>query len=126
MNTRIKILRKKLNLTQDKFAEQLGMKRGTLAAYETGANNPSNAFILLLCKKFNVNEEWLRTGNGNMFEAISKYDEIYEFFKDVQMDADDSFKKRFITVLAQLDVEEWDLLAKMAQKIIDERKKSDN
>ena len=120
MNERIKILRNKLNLTQDEFAKQLGMNRGTLAGYETSIQ-PSRSFIILLCREFNVNEEWILTGKGNMFLQLSLDDELNNFFKDLELNANDSFKKEFITMLSQLDENEWDLLAKMAQKIIDER-----
>lgn len=68
MNERIKKLRKSLDLTQQKFADSIGMKRNTVANYETGKCEPSNSVISLICKGFNVNEEWLRTGKGEMFE----------------------------------------------------------
>ncbi len=67
MNERLKILRKKLNLTQQEFANKIGSKRNTIAKYETCANTPSTAVVSLICKTFNVNEEWLRFGNGEMF-----------------------------------------------------------
>lgn len=67
MNERIKKLRKALDLTQQEFADKIGMKRNTVANYETDRNKPSNSVISLICKAFNVNEEWLRTGEGEMF-----------------------------------------------------------
>ena len=72
MNTRIKKLRKELDLTQQAFADKLGVKRNTVATYETGKSNPSDAAIALICREFNVNEEWLRTGEGDMFKPESK------------------------------------------------------
>ena len=67
MNERLKKLRNKLNLTQQEFADKIGSKRNTIAKYETSTNTPSTAVITLICKTFNVNEEWLRTGIGEMF-----------------------------------------------------------
>lgn len=67
MNERIKKLRKALDLTQQEFADRIGMKRNTVANYETDRNKPSNSVISLICKAFDVNEEWLRTGEGEMF-----------------------------------------------------------
>lgn len=67
MKDRIKALRKELGLTQEKFAERLSMKRNTIANYEIGRNEPIDAVISLICKEFKVNEEWLRTGEGDMF-----------------------------------------------------------
>ena len=67
MNMRIKKLRKDLELTQQEFADKIGMKRNTIANYETNRNEPSNSVISLICKTFNVSEQWLRTGEGEMF-----------------------------------------------------------
>lgn len=74
MKDRIKALRKELGLTQEKFADRLGVKRNTIATYEIGRNEPIDAVISLICKEFHVNEEWLRTGEGgneNMFTKTS-------------------------------------------------------
>ena len=67
MNERLKELRRSLNLTQQAFADRLGVKRNTVATYETGKSNPSDAAVLLICREFNVSEIWLRTGEGEMF-----------------------------------------------------------
>lgn len=68
MNNRIKKVRKALDLTQQQFADSIGVKRNTVATYELGRSEPSNAAISLICKTFSVNEEWLRTGEGEMFD----------------------------------------------------------
>ncbi len=67
MNERIKELRKVLGLTQQQFADKIGIKRTTIATYENGRNTPIDAVISLICLKFNVNETWLREGSGDMF-----------------------------------------------------------
>lgn len=69
MNERIKKLRKILDLTQQEFGDRLGIKRNTIATYESGRNGPIDAVVSLICKEFNVNEEWLRDGVGEMFKA---------------------------------------------------------
>lgn len=69
MNTRLKQIRKALNLTQQEFADRLKIKRNTVATYETGKSNPSDAAVSLICREFNVREEWLRNGTGEMFRA---------------------------------------------------------
>ncbi len=66
LKERIKELRKTFGLTQQKFADRLGLKRQTIAAYEIGNIEPSESTLLLICKEFNVNEDWLRTGDGEM------------------------------------------------------------
>lgn len=67
-NTRIKKLRKTLDLTQQEFADRLGMKQNTIATYEMGRSTPANPTVVAICREFHVNEEWLRTGNGEMFQ----------------------------------------------------------
>lgn len=68
MNDRIKEIRKKEALSQQKFADELGISRGNIAAYEVGKNSPSDAVISLICTKFNINRDWLLTGNGEMYQ----------------------------------------------------------
>ena len=69
MRDRIKKLRKVLDLTQSDFAARIGSTQNNIANYETGRRSPSAAAFNNICKEFNVNEEWLRTGNGEMFKA---------------------------------------------------------
>lgn len=69
MNERLKKLRKALDLTQVEFAERIGTVQNTITGYESGRRNPSNPVISSICKEFNVNEEWLRNGTGEMFKA---------------------------------------------------------
>lgn len=74
-NTRIKKLRKTLDLTQEAFASRIGVKRNTVATYEIGRNVPLDAVVANICREFHVNEEWLRTGNGEMFQP-EPHDEL--------------------------------------------------
>ena len=83
MKDRLKLLRKELGLTQEKFAERLNIKRNTLANYEIGRNEPIDAVISLICREFNVNETWLRTGEGEMFKERSPSDEIGYYVEDL-------------------------------------------
>ena len=71
MGERIKELRKALGLTQQEFADRIKVKRNTVATYEMGRSTPSDAAISLICREFNVNENWLRNGNGEMFSRQS-------------------------------------------------------
>lgn len=75
MKDRIKQIRKELDLTQQEFANKVGTSRTNIACYETGKNTPSDAVISLICAKCNVSEEWLRTGEGNMFLKIPEEDQ---------------------------------------------------
>lgn len=64
---RIRKLRKTLDLTQQKFGERIGIKGNTVAQYELGRNKPLDSVITLICREFNVSENWIRTGTGEMF-----------------------------------------------------------
>lgn len=68
MKERIKKIRKELDLTQQEFADRLGIKRGAIANYEIGRNEPADSVISLICREFNIREEWLRTGEGKMIK----------------------------------------------------------
>lgn len=67
INERVKELRKALNLSGEKFGAKLGVKRSAISDIETGRNNLSEQMILSICLAYNVNEDWLRTGEGDMF-----------------------------------------------------------
>lgn len=110
MNERLKKLRKALDLTQQEFATRVGSKRNTIAKYETNTNLPSAAVISLICREFNVNEEWLRTGYGDMFLPVDRHNEISKFINQLMQEEKDSFKNRLISILADLSTAEWEFL----------------
>ena len=117
MKDRIKKLRKELCLTQQEFADRLNVKRQTVAAYEIGKIKPSDSTLLLMCKEFKVNKEWLCQGDGRIFEENKKNHEVQEFAESVMGEADSSFKKRFITALSKLNERDWETLAKIAEEL---------
>ena len=122
MQNRIKEIRKAKNLTQTEFGEKLGLKGNTITGYETGIRTPSDAVINSICREFNVNEDWLRTGKGERFLQLSRDEEISAFIGDVLSGSHD-FKTRLVSVLSQLNSEEWILLERMAQKLVAEEQK---
>ena len=121
MKDRIKKIRKEFDLTQQKFADRIGVKQNTVAQYEMGRNVPIDSVITLICREFNVNENWLRTGEGDMFVERTRDEQIASFVGSFQANADDSFKKRFISMLSALDDAEWEVLEKMAIKIYENK-----
>lgn len=114
MNERLKKLRKMLDLTQQEFADKIGSKRNTIAKYETEANTPSTAVISLICREFNVNEEWLLTGKGEMFLPVDRDTEIAKLTRILLNEESDSFKNRLVGVLANLTEDQWSILADIA------------
>lgn len=110
MHERIKMLRKYLNLTQQAFAGRIGLKQNSIALIESGKRNISNQAILGICREFRVNEQWLRTGEGEMFVLVEEADAITAFIDDLLSDESARFKRRLIRVLSELSDREWSLL----------------
>lgn len=117
MNERIKLLRKSLGLTQDDFANKVGLSRNFIAQIEIGTKQPSDRTISDICRVFAINEQWLRTGEGQMHLNLTKNQEIAQFLNDVMEEDDTDFKKKFVNVLAKLDEKEWALVAKMIDSV---------
>lgn len=106
-----------MDLTQQEFADRIKVKRNTVATYELGRSEPSDAAISLICKEFNVNERWLRTGEGEMFLQMTRDEEIAAFIGGALAKETDSFKKRFISMLARLKESDWEVLERMVAGI---------
>ena len=117
MNERLKILRKSLKLTQQEFADRIGIKRNSLANYEIGRNTPIDAIVVSICREFNVNEDWLRTGNGEMFLTTNRNADIARLTRQLLSEESDSFKNRFISMLSNMTVEEWEFLEKKSKEL---------
>ena len=117
MNERIRKLRRELDLTQQEFAERIGIKRNTVAMYETGRNAPIDAVISLICKTFNVNENWLRTGEGDMFIVVDKELELMAWAGEVLREEYSSFRHRFVAALSVLDEKYWKEIERVLRKM---------
>lgn len=115
---RLKELRKALNITQQELANRVGMKQNTIATYEIERAMPSDLAIRSICREFNVNEDWLRSGNGEMFLPIDRNVDIAKLTRQLLDEEDDSFKNRFISMLANLTVEEWESIERKAKYIV--------
>lgn len=76
MNERLKEIRKALGLTLDKFGEKVGLRKSSLSQIERGTNNVTNQLVVSVCREFNVNEQWLRTGEGDMFVHHTREEEL--------------------------------------------------
>lgn len=116
MKDRIKKIRKELDLTQQKFADKIGMKQNTVATYEMGRAIPSDIAIKSICREFNVNESWLRTGEGKMFRHLSDDEGIHELVDNI-MSSDDDFIKSIYRNLAKASPEFIDMLKEFVDNI---------
>lgn len=116
MNERIKELRKAMNLSQEKFGELLGITKSGVSDIESGRRNVTNQHIIMLSEK-GVNQEWLKTGKGDMFVSGIKDKQISVMLADVLAAGEDSFRHRLVSALARLDDEGWDNLEKLIDMI---------
>lgn len=115
MGERVRELRKALGLTLEAFGEKVGVGKSAVSRLEKGTNNLTEQMILAICREFNVNEEWLRTGNGEMFIKLDRETEIARLTRDLLLEEEDSFKNRVIAVLAKLTPEQWEVLSEIAE-----------
>ena len=106
MKQRIKLLRKELGLTQQEFADKLGIKRTTIGNYELGRNEPVDSVISLICDRCHVNETWLRTGNGDMFEQVSRDDELLRLIDESMTEESGEFKRRLALAIMKLNADQ--------------------
>lgn len=112
MNERIRELRKYLGITLEKLGEHLGVGKSTLSQIENGKSGITEQMIKSICREFNVNEEWLRTGNGNMFKPI--IDEVSAAASDIT-DSDDYLIQDLIVVYQSLSQASKDALKELAK-----------
>lgn len=99
MNERIRKLRKFLNLSQTEFGNRIGVKQGSIASYESGARMPLDSIIVSICREFNVNKEWLETGEGEMFVKIPEEDETAALVFSLLGPDKDSFHSLVIEIM---------------------------
>lgn len=117
MKNRIKQIRKETGLTQVEFGKKIGVKGNTVTNYETGLRNPTDAVMLSICREFEINEKWLRTGIGTMHIEKSKDMEISDMFADVLKSDTKNFKYRLVSALAKLNDNDWNSLEKLIESI---------
>lgn len=123
---RVKVVRKETKLSQEEFAHKLGFDtRGAIANLELGRTETPDKLLSLISNIFGVREEWLRTGEGDMrMGEDAQSEKIEDFINGVVRDDDDTFKKRFLEMLAGLDPADWELLERMAEKLTQKKRRT--
>ena len=118
MNARIEAVRKHEGLTQEQFADRINLSRNYLWMLENGSRTPSDRTIGDICREFGVREAWLRTGEGEMFVQDTQSERVAAFLADLTKDDSDTFKKRFVEMLADLSPADWELLERIDRKSV--------
>ena len=124
MNERIKKILEELGLKKVEFAERLHISRPYASELCSGAKAPSDRTISDICREFGVREAWLRTGEGEMFVQDTQSEQVAAFLADLTKDDSDTFKKRFIEMLAGLSPADWELLERIAEKLTQKKEES--
>ncbi len=120
---RILTIREKLELSQEEFGERIGVTKSTISLLERKLRNPSERVIRDICREFNINEEWLRSGVGgedNMFINVTPQEKAYNRFGYIMENAAPS-KKAALSVLLEMlysiPDEQWDLMMEQFEEI---------
>ncbi|MCQ2087932.1 MAG: helix-turn-helix domain-containing protein [Bacilli bacterium] len=122
MNERIKQIRKEAGMNQTEFANALDLSKGFVCYLEVGNRVPSDRTINDICKLFHINENWLRTGQGEMYVDRTQNQIIADFMNQVMESDENDLRRRLIDALAKLDTDQWILLGEIADKLFNENK----
>ena len=117
MKDRIKAIRNAKSLSQVDFAKKISVSRSAVCKMESGENSPSEQTIKLICKEFDVNEDWLKNGTGEMFPPKTKDELISDMIGEIQRSGEDNFKHRLVSALSKLSKSDWEALERLIDSI---------
>ena len=124
MNNRIREVREHFKLTQTEFGERLGVSRDVIGNIEYNRlKNPKQKepIIKLICSTFGVNEIWLRSGEGEMFQAMTEDEELDAYLGDVMHDETASFRRRLTIEMKNWMPEVWQMLEEICKRLATEK-----
>jgi len=119
---RINLIRKKSNLSMQAFGQRLEMSSSNISRLEKGQIDVSERNIKLICSEFDINEEWLRTGKGEMYLVLKTHEELgVELGKLLRERGEyTEFKQKMITHLLKLPESHWMVLNNLINSFVDE------
>lgn len=120
LGERIKQIRKEKSLTQQTLGERIGVKQNTIALIESGKRNTSDQLLLSICREFNVNEIWLRTGEGEMFRKQSREDELVAYMDSLLQSKPDDIRRRFAVAVSHLSTQQLEILESIALQLAED------
>lgn len=121
INTRIAEVIRASGLTKTAFAERINVSQPHISRVASGGSAPSDRTIVDICREFGVSEQWLRTGEGEMFLRLSREEEITKFAMSVIRDPDSEFQRRLLSAMARLEPAQWKLMEQMLDDLIRQR-----
>lgn len=114
-----KVIRDK-EKTKTAFSDRINVSQAFVSQMCSGLKVPSDRTIADICREYDVNEDWLRTGRGDPYIQLSRDEALAQFFGEVMQGEDPDFRRRLLSVMSRLTTDEWALLEKMAWKLVDE------
>lgn len=117
VNERISFLIKDQGLTQSKFAERIHLTQAHVSRICSGTYVPTERTISDICREFNVSLAWLEDGEGEMYVQRSANEDLALLVTDIMSDADDSFRKRFLSLLMALPPEKWAAIESFVEEL---------
>lgn len=121
MKERIKEVRIIKGLTQVEFGIKVGVKGNTIGNYELGLRNPSDAVIFSICREFNISEDWLRNGQGEMFINLPQEDEYFKAATEISK-SDDKMAMQALIEYWKLNDESKNLFKEYINNIVENSK----
>lgn len=118
---RIRQVRKADSLTLTEFGNKIGITAASVSAFELGKTNPSDQTIRSICREFKVNDIWLRSGDGDMFQAMNEDEELSDYLGDVMHDEPDSFLRRLTLEMKNWTPEVWHMLEEICKRLETEK-----
>lgn len=124
INTRIAAVIQASGLTKTAFAERVKVSQQHISRLAKDGT-PSDRTIVDICREFGVSEQWLRTGEGEMFVRLSREEEITKFLMTVIRDPDSEFQRQLLATMAKLEPAQWQLMEQMLDDLIAQRTKKE-
>ena len=123
INVRIAECIKSLKIKKTEFASRINVSQAFVSQLTNGISRPSDRTIADICREFNVNEIWLRTGDGEMFQPTTQAERIASLAGNALQDEPQSFRRQLLDDLSSLTPDDWAALAVIARHIAESREK---
>jgi len=115
-----------LDMKKVEFAKRLEIDQSYVTKLISSGNTPSDRLIRSICREFNVNEEWLRTGEGEMFRIDPEYDETAVYASELLLEKDNPFYDLIIEIMHtyyDLDPKSQEVIKNSIVKLVENLKK---
>ena len=116
---RVKEVRKSKHMSMEQFGERLGVQKSAISKIEKGDRGLTEQMLKSICREFNIDEEWLRTGDGYMPQKLSEEEEVAALVSDLLEDGRDN---PFFGIILEI-VQTYNELSPTSQKVLQEASK---